>query len=466
MKTGTEGSETAAPVTHDNSEGLKSIRLELENFKKIDKKVVNINGKSLVILGKNESGKSSIIQAITSSLDVKQLPTEPIKTGEEHARISHTMAGTLGGEEVEYTIDIMFSPKNKKGRLKVTDKDGNDMKTPATLIKSLIGKPAIDPTKWLNDTNEKKLQTVKELAGCGKEVDMINIDIDNAKADMKTKNDRADGLAASIQNNGMSKEDIDKYSQPVDVTGIQSELNQIVGNQQKWDTFKQQVDAQRLEVTNSQAKILAAGSEVNRIHAEIQRMNTELARQQQIIKDQTEIADKANYNIGIGDAWLNKTPRPMIDEVNARLTLANEHNFKTQQIAFLASQSKEMMSLRNEADVIKTNVKKLETKRAEVIQKSQLPIKGMSFTEKDILIDGLPLEEGQINTATLIDVSVDVAIAMNPNYKVIFIHEGSLFDKEHLKAIVKRIEDKGYIAIIELVAETNELEIAFTEDYL
>lgn len=466
MTTGTENTDGTENIEFMDSEGLKSIRAELENFKNIDKKIIDINGKSLVILGKNKQGKSSIIQAITSTMDSKQLPTKPIKDGEEHARISHTIAGRMSGEDVEYTIDIIFSPKNQKGRIIVYDKDGNQMKTPATLIKSLIGNVSFDPMKWFDDDKDKKLRTIKEISGCGKEVDMINIDIDNLKSTLKTKNDRADDLAAAVQHTGLSPEDIAKYSEPLDITGIQNEFNVISGNQKKWDEFKNKVDAERLKVTGANDAIMRAGAESNRIHAEIQRLQASLQQQQNIIKEQTEIADKSNYNIKLGEEWLNTNVRPSVDEVNARLTLANEHNSKSQQIAFVSSQQKEMMQLRHDADKVKLEIKKFEEKRSHIIENSQLPIKGLSYTDNEIFINGLPLEEGQINKSDLIEISIEIAIALNPKYKVVFIHDGSLFDKEHLRSFVKHIEERGYIVIIEMVAETEGLEIVFAENYL
>lgn len=463
MTTGTEETEHEM---HLQGEGLTSMRLEFENFKNIDKKIVEINGKSLVILGKNKKGKSSVIQAITSTMDSKQLPSVSIKEGEEHAKILHTIAGTMGGEPVEYTIELIFSPKNQKGRIVVYDKDGNQMKTPATLIKSLIGNVSFDPMKWYNESKDKKLRTIKEVSKCGKEVDIINIDIENLKSSMKAKNDRADDLSVSIQNKGMSPEEIEKYSTPVDITAIQNEFNVVSGNQQKWDQFNQQVNQERLKVQSANNTIAQASNETNRINAEMQRLQLSLQNQQNIIKEQTEIADKANHNIKVGDEWLSRNLRPSADEVNARLTLATDHNVRSQQIAFTGDQQKEMMKLRDEAEKIKGDIKKLEKKCTDLIEKSQLNIPGLSYTNNEIFINGLPLEEGQINKSDLIEISIEIAIALNPNYKVVFIHDGSLFDKEHLKSFVKRIEDRGYIVIIEIVAENEGLEIVFAENYL
>ncbi len=112
---------------------------------------------------------------------------------------------------------------------------------------------------------------------------------------------------------------------------------------------------------------------------------------------------------------------------------------------------------------IESDIEAEEKKRNDLIAKSQLPITGLSFTEDQILINKLPLEEGQQNTQHLFDISTEIAIALNPTLRVIFLHDASLFDEKNLKAIIKKAESKGFQVIYEKVAENEGLEIKFTE---
>jgi hypothetical protein len=123
-----------------------------------------------------------------------------------------------------------------------------------------------------------------------------------------------------------------------------------------------------------------------------------------------------------------------------------------------------MIAAKQEVDALGNNVEKLEQERTDIISKSQLPIEGLRFTDDEIYLDDIPLEEGQVNAAKLMEISIDIAIALNPNYKGIFIHNGNLFDKDNIKKIVSKIEDAGYFAVIEMVSyEGNDLEVRFTE---
>jgi hypothetical protein len=264
----------------------------------------------------------------------------------------------------------------------------------------------------------------------------------------------------------MDPKEIELCQNPIDISGIQAELNGIAQSQAQWDDINNKYNGFKTTVTDAGTKINNAGSEINRLRAEQARIENLIKEQNAIIAQQTEAADKANGNIVKAENWFKTNPRPTIDEVNARLTLANEHNSKAARVAVLTEQFKESNQLSVDAENIKIDIAKKEKERNDVISKSQLAIEGMSFTDEEILINGLPLEDGQINTASLFDIGVDVAIALNPNLKVIFLHDASLFDRNHLKSIIKRIEERGYMAICEVVAENADVECVFTENYL
>lgn len=442
------------------NDGLKTIRLELENFKNITKKVIEIGGKSVLFMGPNGSGKSTLVQVMTGTLNSKNLPTEPVMAGEERAKISHTIAGNIGGEHREYIIDVYFTQNDQKGRVVVTNEKGETMKSPATIIKNVIGNVSFDVTKWLNDDKPKKLETLKALTGKGVEIDVANMAIKDLKTKRKNKSDRADELEGALKNHEFTQEEIEKYSTPVDMNAIQQEMAIASKNVAAWDETKRQVDAFRVKIDASKRNISKAEEEIARLHELLEKQN-------QIVADEKTAIAKMEQNITLGDEWLKNTPRPEMSVVNEKMSEAIKHNEKHSRLGILGQQQKEMVALKAEVEQIKIDIERKVNERNAIISSSQLSIPGISFTDEDIFIDGLPLEEGQINTARLFDIGVDIAIALNPTLKVIFLHDGSLFDKNHLASIVKKIEDHGYMAVVELVNfEGGELEVKFAETEL
>lgn len=445
------------------SEGLKFLRLELENFKNIDKKIVDIGGQSIIVMGKNGAGKSSLIQALMSPLDTKELPSAPIKKGEERAMISVVIGGVVNGENKQYTVDMYFSPKNQSGRVVVTDQHGNNVKSPATFLKSQIGNVSFDVMKWLNDTKAKKLETLKALTGCAKQIDIINKEIKEKGDTKKAKKDRAEEIEAVMKNHDYTQEQINLYSKPMPTEALQNELMQVSANQKIWDDFKMKVDGLKNNMSLSYQQASNIQSEVQRKQQQIAQLQQEVAQHTEQLQIMEQNANELGGKIQQGEQWLAGNERPSSEEIVVKMNDAAAHNEHFARISTLAEKQREMLEAKQEAGTLDVDIKKLESQRSVLISKSQLPIPGLSFTDEEIMLNGIPLEEGQINTAGLFDVGVQVAMALNPGLKTIFLHDGSLFDKENLKVIVDKIESKGYQAVIEVVAENDDVEVRFTE---
>lgn len=449
-------------VIQTESEGLRFLKAEMENFKDVSKKIVDIDGRSLIVFGGNGEGKSTFIQALTSPLDVKTRPSMPIKTGETHSSISVTLGGSVNGEKREYILELYFSPKNSTGRLVVTDMEGAKLPNPAGFIKGLIGQVSLDVMSWVSDTKEKRLQKLKDLTGISKELDVLNIDIKAKKSEKSKKKERAEDLEAILKNHNFSQEEIDKYSSPIDLLVLQTEMTTISASQDKFDAAIQKIKDIKKSISNNDEIIVKSTDEINRLKV-------------LILSEETKIANASVANVDLivksqaADKWLETAIRPSSAEISQRMVDANIHNEKCNSISVLASQSKEMMKYKDEVMVSDTDIKKLEKLRSDKIASSQLPIEHLTFDDEEIYYKGIPLEKGDVNTATLIDVSIQMAIHQlkKSNLKCIFIHDASLLDKNTMKKIVNEIEANDIQVIAEVVDwNAGEMQVKFTEDIL
>lgn len=445
---------------NNTREGLKSLFLEVENFKSIDSKVVNINGKSMLFMGKNGKGKSSLIQALKGSLNSAQLPSAPIKKGEESAKITHKIGGEIDGEHKEYTIEVFFTPKNQTGRFRILNEKGEEVKSPATTLKSLIGSYSFSVTDFIHAKKADKIEMIKKLTGRAVEIDTLTVQIKDLKDKAKFKKERAESLEGALNNHGLTREEIEKFSTPLNADALNLQLAEVSKSQQNWD-----------HVSNKKAEFerekQTAKDNINRAHSEIEQLQKMIEEKRSYIETISQTVITADDNIRKAEAWLNeKGARPDATEISNQISMVSQHNEKCSRIAQLAAQQREAIALKEEVEQAKTDIKVKEHERSLLITGSQLPIEGLSFDDNEIYLNGLPLEEGQQNTALIWKLGVQIAIAMNPNYKVIFLDEGSLLDHDMLREIFTYIEDKGYMAIVEIVADNEEVECIFTEEAL
>ena len=73
--------------------GLQLLSANIYNFKNISSKEIYNNGRSFLITGSNQKGKSSFLQALLSPLDATWMPIEPLKQGEEKGFIKLKIGG-------------------------------------------------------------------------------------------------------------------------------------------------------------------------------------------------------------------------------------------------------------------------------------------------------------------------------------------------------------------------------------
>ncbi len=447
--------------------GLKLIKAEVTNFKNIDHRIVDMDGRSMVIIGKNGAGKSSLIQALMSPLNAKMVPAEPIKDGEERASVELTISGKLHGEETLYRVDMYFTPGNKKGRLVVTNSDGEAIKgATKSIVNSIVGNIGFDMFEFLDMAKTKEGKVSKP--GIKKQIDVLKgfmkpeekDQMHSIETEYKEKyeertgyNSRIKQLEAFLQNSEYTQEEIDKYSKPIDASKIQQQSSEMAKKISNHDSVLKGIESKEDEIK-------AKEEDVEDIKNEIKKLQEKLKGKENAISDLKKDIQK-------GKEWLEKNPKPNPEDIDKQLAEINEHNAKHEEIRSFIEKNNELNDCKDKSNFISNELKELEEQKKKVMSSSSLPVKGLSFDEDQIYYKGLPFVEGQIPTSTLIGIGTKIAMAMNPNLKVLTIHDGSLLDKETLSAVIKMTEKYGYQLLIEIVDQNGgDLDIKFTEEYL
>jgi len=129
------------------SQDLKILRTEIKNFKGLLPMEVDFGGKSVMVIGANDSNKSSFIQAVMCSMNSSYKPLEPINDESERASVIIE----LGNEErKEYTVEMYFSQDNKKGRLILKDHEDAVITSPTKSLDQIIGNISFNIAEFVN----------------------------------------------------------------------------------------------------------------------------------------------------------------------------------------------------------------------------------------------------------------------------------------------------------------------------
>lgn len=432
-------------------EGLKILKAEVTNFKNIDHKVIEFEGKSAIVLGKNGAGKSSLIQAITCAVNSKMIPAKAIKKGEERASVSLKVGGVLNGEHQVYNIEMFFSEKDQKGRLVVSDEDGGKIPGAKSMVQSIVGNVGFDILEFIEMglTKDGKVSTpgvreqieiLKQFLPIESQKELMNLDQEKKELyDLRTEiNKEIKSNEAKLKDSQVDPEDIEKYSEKIDDSEVMKKMGDIGESISTYDRVLSGLSTKKLKKAAFEKRIEDLKSELMAADKELGEVSTEI--------------DK-------GEKWLEGRERPSMEALMEEAEKIAAHNKKCEFVAACKKYDEDMKKGIADSNEITERLQRIENDKKKVFSDSPLPVKGLSFTEEEVLYKDLPFNENQHPSSTIIGVGLSIAMAMNPNLRLLIIKDGSLLDKKVLNHILKLVDKKGYQVFIEMVDFSGEKDV-------
>jgi DNA repair exonuclease SbcCD ATPase subunit len=417
---------------------VKIIRLQAENFKRLKAVTITPEGQIVQISGKNGQGKSSVLDSIWAALGgAEAIPKLPIRKGAEEAVIKLDLGEYLVTRKFKAREDGDFNTS-----LVIETPDGMRPKSPQTLLNELVGRFSLDPFQFVNMTPKGQFDALKVLVPG---LDLADIKAKN-EADYERRtavNRKAKEAAASAAAIGAK----DGKVQRVDVAEITaklagaSEINDGIqrraANRQKASesasTFRSTISANLAMVETYRKQI----EEINLSIAGLLAANDEYDRQA------TELEVKL------------QTAEPLPDKVDtaklaAELANANAINAEADKQECRDNLLAEAERYQAEAKALTEAMEAREEHKRAAIAAAKFPVPGLSLGDEEVLVDGVPFE--QAAASQKIRTSVALAMAMNPNIRVIRIMEGSLLDEDALKIVADMAKDQDFQVWVETVS--------------
>lgn len=481
---------------------LKIVGAEIKNFQSLEQKRLDLGGKSIAIIGANGMGKSSLLRAIQSPINAKSIPKQAIKDGEERASVKVEIAGEINGEKAYYDYHIVFNKKENKGKLKVTDAEGNEIGS-KEIQRQIIGDISFDVDEFIRmgltgtgKVSKTGIQNQVEMMMSflteeeRKEIIRIEDKVKEIEEQRKVDKKEVARLETLIKDNAMSEEDMEKYSvdrskEKEEVEAKMSKLGEAIKEYQDKlhfiettnehiDSLKEEFkDGKKIVEINKQHDLVVLYSKakdidsplVNQFASELYQMVNYIKNYNQAKIDVKKLSDSLKES----KEWLTKNPEPSIDSLNGQLNEINEHQKMLAIVNGIHKDWKQVRSLRDGIDSMTAGLEAIKKAKKDIFANSNLPVPGLEFDETNgITFEGLPFNQDHIETSKIIAIGVRIAMGLNPNLKVLFIKDGSMFDKKTLKWLLKTIEKEGFQLFIEMVDWTGEkeVEVQFTEDLI
>lgn len=468
------------------SKGLKIIRLQAENIKKIVAVEITPDGNMVHITGRNGAGKTSVLDSIWWALGgMSNVQSVPIRRGQKNAKVVLDL-----GEFVVTRTFRALEGGDVTSSIKVENKEGARFASPQKMLDKLLGKLSFDPLAFSRMDTKEQFQTLRNFVP---DVDFDAIDAANRSDFEKrtTLNRRAKEARNAASQIIVLKGFV--AGARIDESALVDKLEAAAGQNADIETRKANREkmAEKIKANREEAQRVAGDAEITAtayVTGEDGR-NKEMVKQAkeraaEIIRDAEKRAEEnfkkasALHDSTLKDskekasalteeasslegklAGAGPLPQPVdVSDLRQQIEKAKENNSQVDVMERRDGHAKTAGDLEGQAKALTEAMDKRKADRTEKIAAAKIPVEGISFGEGEVLLEGLPFD--QASDAEQLRASIAIAMAMNPDLKVIRIRDGSLLDSTSLKMLsdiinkadfqvwIERADDSGKVGFV------------------
>lgn len=399
---------------------LRIVSLEAENFKRLEAVEIVPSGDMVVVTGANAAGKSSVVDSIFAALKaraiLKEIP-QPVREGQDKATITLDLGG--------YVVVRTITPDGKTS-LKVTTGEGVPVKSPQAAIDGLLGSLSIDPSVFIRLKAGDQVKTLVEL-----------VDTDGFLA----KND--------AQNDAW-------YNHRTSVGHVRDQHKAVLDANPKPDLpdVKPDVDALKLE--------LAAARDIETRRSNAMRDKEIYAREidktvDQIAELKHQLAERQAALAEIASAIKGLVPSADPDALQVEYEVAVQDLAEYDKVDTWNAASEAHTEAVADYDKATNNLQALKINRQNWLAKATLPVDGLGFDFEApcVTYNGLPLQ--QASSSEQLKVGTAIAMAQNPELRVIRVSDGNCLDKASFAMLADMAAENEFQLWIEKVDETGDI---------
>jgi len=438
---------------------MKVVNLQVENIKKIKAIDITPDGNMVIVSGKNEQGKTTVLDSIWWAIGgAKNIQDEPLRTGQKKGKITLDLGDMIATRK--------FTASGST--LEVTNKQGMSYKSPQAVLDKLISRFSFDIQEFASTKDSKAqvdtLLSIVEIPIDPKKLETISgvaIDGTSNPLDMLNKAYKAVFDERTIVNRELDKakkklEDLPK-AEPAEAVSI----TELVAERDELEKVNRENERKRQSVKVFTQAILDAETAIRLTETQIKDLGERLEKLRQTKIEQEETLTDAFSDRDASDEELAKLEDKDLTGINERITNADETNRKAKAHTDYQEAVKSRDDSQSESDGYTAKLDAIKAYKDELMQAVQFPIEGLGFANGGVIYQNLPF--AQASEAQRLQVSCAIAMAKNTGLKVIRFNNGSLLDSKHMAIIEKMAKERDYQVWIEKVDESGKVGIVIED---
>lgn len=427
---------------------MKILELRAENFKKLRVVEIRPDGNLVAITGRNGQGKTSVLDSIWFALKGKKaMPLKPVRKGSERMKVSletedFTVIRTMNSDGVAPSITLEM----KRGK----QREG----TPQDFLDNILGELTFDPLEFLNMDTQAQVTALRKTAKI--DVDFEEIAKLNDE-DYKTRlivnrelKSLDEQVKASDVIEGLPKEKIDEAAIMAKLNNAGTANHEQLELTRRKDSLRNVAAACKVTLDTQEQLIARLSQQIEDLTAQAKAASAE------------KIAIETKHKKAVKD-W-QSAPEGQTIDVTA-LTVELQSAQRTNRAIDARSKYDELKKARDgkqrESEKLTRQMEGREEKKRAAIAGAKIPVEGITFDDKRVLFNGLPLEN--LGEGEQIRISTQIGMAANPKLRVLCIRHGEALDEDGMKVIAELAKANDFQVWMARVDTTGKVGIVLED---
>jgi DNA repair exonuclease SbcCD ATPase subunit len=411
---------------------MRIIKLTAENVKRLKAVEITPDGDVVVIAGRNGQGKSSVLDSIWYALEggtALKGTKRPLRDGEDHGAITLDLG--------DIVVTRTFTGNGTS--LTVSNADGSaTFNSPQKMLDKLIGSLSFDPLGFTQMDEKTQLATLVDLVELPFDLDEMADKRQTLYAHRTEAGRELKALQGQLA--ALAAPDDDTPTEEVSATTILDEQNAHMRLVENYQAAQERVAALVSDRTEMAAAVAA-------LEAELDAARDTLAQDDLAIAAAKEAAEAL------------EAP-PEVD-FHERLAGVEDTNRRVREAKSYAETAGVVERIAHTIAAFTEGIELLDKEKESALSAATLPIDGLSFDDSGVTYNGIPFS--QCSSAEQLRVSMAMAMALNPEIRVIRIMDGSLLDSENMGLIAEMAAEKDYQVWAEVVDESGKVGITIED---
>lgn len=475
---------------------MKVTKLKIKNLYGIEE--LDLDGKSIELIGSNGVGKSSVLDAIRLALTNNSKRKYIVKKGE-----------TEGSVYVELDNGITIDRKkrtDKSDYKSIKDATGNEINSPETFLKDIFTPLQLEPVEFLSMSEQEqnkillnlikfdkdKQEFIKEKFG--EEIDWV--DYSNSILEILNEIQSKDGkyyqTREEINRNARNEQAIvndiakdipenydvekwrnytlsNKYEELNKKKDYNAKIDKSIAYKEDYDNkiknLDNELDKKILQINESknsekygkETEIAALKYKIELLQKEIENLDNEY--QVYINKAQAEYDTekaKLDESIKVANEWASKA-KENTETLENELKIAEEMKGHINEYDRMIEKQSHIETLVAQSKSLTDKIELARNLPGQILKEVEIPVKNLTVENGIPLVNGLPV--GNLSEGEKLQLCVDVTLGDENNLKLILIDGTEKLSEENRNKLYAICKEKGLQIVASRTTDNTQLNI-------